>query len=81
MLRNDLTTSTYLEQIEAIFFLYLTTFTSRNFPISFLTDQMKGCMSNFQLLRGRGGGGVNLNYRSRAVAMGLLRTTFFGMLF
>ena len=25
-------------------------FTSRSFPISFLTDQMKGCMSNFQLL-------------------------------
>ena len=31
-------------------FLYFTTFTSRSFHISFLTDQMKGCMSNFQLL-------------------------------
>ena len=31
-------------------FLYSTTFTSRSFHISFLTDQVKGCMSNFQLL-------------------------------
>ena len=31
----------------------------------------------FVFLKGGGGGGVNLNYRSRAVAKGLLRTTFY----
>ena len=51
VLRNALTTSNYVEQIEVSFFIFYNIYcTFHTFHISLLTDQMKGCMSNSQLL-------------------------------